>query len=210
MADRPDLLTLLSPKGEEKINPSTLWGEGKRVRGRRDFRGATPEYLEMEKVYIAIGSNKGKREKNIIKALKRMEEAITIKKISSFFITPPEEGAKGGFFINGVIEGKTALPPLKLFLFLQEIEKDIGRPFPHKKGDEREIDLDIILYGDRVIKNSKISIPHPRYRKRYFVIFPLYEIAPDIKDPETEESVSDIYRRLIKNGGSRKNRRCKE
>ena len=115
----------------------------------------------MERVYIAIGSNKGKREENIIKALKRMEETITIKKISSFFITPPEEGAKGGFFINGVMEGETPLSPLRLFSFLQEVEKDIGRPFPHKKGDEREIYLDIIFYGDRVIKTDRILIPHP-------------------------------------------------
>ena len=163
----------------------------------------------MERVYIAIGSNKGKREENIIKALKRMEETITIKKISSFFITPPEEGAKGGFFINGVMEGETSLSPLRLFSFLQEVEKDIGRPFPHKKGDEREIDLDIIFYGDRVIKTDRILIPHPGYRKRYFVVFPLYEIAPYVKDPETKEGISDIYRRLVKDGSGRKNRRCK-
>lgn len=160
----------------------------------------------MEKVYIAVGSNKGKRRKNVIKAIKIMESILTITKISPFFQTSPEEGAKGGPFLNGVIEGKTSLGVEELMTLLKNVEKKLGRKFPHKKGDEREIDLDIILYGDRVIKRKSVIIPHPRYRKRYFVLKPLFEIVPERKDPETNETISTIYRRLIKHGNSREDR----
>ncbi|MCM8830484.1 MAG: 2-amino-4-hydroxy-6-hydroxymethyldihydropteridine diphosphokinase [Candidatus Omnitrophica bacterium] len=160
----------------------------------------------MAKVYIAIGSNKGNRVRNVITALKKMEKGLTIKKISPFFTTPPEEGADGGFFINSVIEVETKLSPENLLIFLKEIEKGMGRKFPHKTGDKRTIDLDIILYGNKVIKTGVLIVPHPRYRKRYFVIYPLYEIAPLIKDPETGESISAIYRRLISNEDSKENR----
>lgn len=151
----------------------------------------------MEKVYIAIGSNKGNRETNIIKALKKMEKELIITQISPFFIAPPEEGADGGFFLNGVIEGKTELSPKNLLSFLKDIEKNMGRTFPHKIGDERIIDLDIIFYGKRVIKIRDLVVPHPKYKKRYFVIFPLFDIAPHLKDPETKESISEIYNRLM-------------
>jgi len=155
----------------------------------------------MERIYIAIGSNRGNREANVIIALKKLESEVSIKKISPFINTPPEEGADGGFFMNGVIEGETSLSPENLLSFLQDIEKSMGRKFPHKIGDEREVDLDIIFYGDSVIKTGNFIVPHPKYRKRYFVVFPLYEIAPCIKDPETEESISDIYKRMVKNEG---------
>ncbi|MDD3725693.1 MAG: 2-amino-4-hydroxy-6-hydroxymethyldihydropteridine diphosphokinase [Candidatus Ratteibacteria bacterium] len=155
----------------------------------------------MVKTYIAIGSNKGNRKENIIKSIKKMEEKVRITKISSFIKTPPEEGVEGGSFLNGVIEGKTSLGPIELLFFLQNIEKDMGRKFPHKTGDARTIDLDIIFYGNDVIKTRDIVVPHLKYRKRYFVIIPLDEIAHNIKDPETGESISDIYKRMTKNEG---------
>jgi len=150
----------------------------------------------MENAYIAIGSNKGDRTANIIRALKHIEQYVLVTKISSFIKTPPQEGADGGFFMNGVIEVKTALPPGKLFHALQDIEKKSGRAFPHGRGDEREIDLDIIFYGDRIIRTEEMQVPHPRYRKRYFVVYPLYHIAPDLKDPETKQTVYSIYKEL--------------
>jgi len=137
----------------------------------------------MEKIIIAIGSNKGNRQENIKKAIKMMSKKILIEKISSFIQTKPQEGAKGGNFLNGVIEGKTKLNPEELFYFLQKIERILGRKFPHERGDEREIDLDIIFYGDKKIKNGLLQIPHPKYKERMFVLKPLYEISPNFVDP---------------------------
>ncbi len=152
----------------------------------------------MNTVYIAAGSNKGDRTGNVIRALKHIEEKLFLTGISSFIETPPAEGADGGFFINGVIEGRTSYSPAELFEFLQDVEKKIGRKHPHKKGDERKIDLDIIFYGNRIIRTRELKVPHPRYRKRIFVLKPLCEIAPDLVDPETRQTVSDIYRELKK------------
>jgi len=154
----------------------------------------------MENVYIAVGSNKGDRTGNIISALKHIEKHVAITRISPFLSNPPQEGADGGFFMNGVIEGKTGLSPEKLFRALQDIEKKSGRSFPHAKGDEREIDLDIIFYGKRIIKTREIRVPHPRYRGRYFVVRPLYDIAPDFTDPETGQTISMIYSSLYPAG----------
>jgi 2-amino-4-hydroxy-6-hydroxymethyldihydropteridine diphosphokinase len=149
-----------------------------------------------EKVYIALGSNKGDRVCNIIKALRHIEERFFITRLSSFIRTSPAENAEGGFFLNGVVEGRTGLSPLKLFEFLQDTEKNMGRKHPHKRGDEREIDLDIIFYGGEIIRTGKLTIPHPGYRKRVFVVSPLYEIAPGFVDPETGQTVSDVYKEL--------------
>ncbi|MCM8767631.1 MAG: 2-amino-4-hydroxy-6-hydroxymethyldihydropteridine diphosphokinase [Candidatus Omnitrophica bacterium] len=146
----------------------------------------------MKRVYIAIGSNKGDRVKNIKIGLKEIEKLLKIKKISSFFENPPVN-AKGGFFLNGAIEGETNLSPEQLLEKLKDIEKKIGRKFPHKKGDAREIDFDIIFYEKRRIKTKKITIPHPKYRKRIFVLKPLSEINPDFVDPETKKKIKDIY-----------------
>ena len=152
----------------------------------------------MNRIYIAAGSNKGDRAGNVIKALRLVGKKVEITKISPFIKTLPAEGAEGGFFINGVIEGNTRLTVANLFEFLQNIEKKIGRKHQHKKGDEREIDLDIIFYGDRVFRTDKLTVPHPRYRKRIFVLKPLCDIAPDFIDPETRQIVSDIYKKLKK------------
>lgn len=146
----------------------------------------------MKRVYIAIGSNKGDRVKNIKIGLKEIEKLLKIKKISSFFENPPVN-AKGGFFLNGAIEGETNLSPEQLLEKLKDIEKKIGRKFPHKKGDAREIDFDIIFYEKRRIKTKKITIPHPKYRKRIFVLKPLSEINPDFVDPEIKKKIKDIY-----------------
>ncbi|MFN4226933.1 MAG: 2-amino-4-hydroxy-6-hydroxymethyldihydropteridine diphosphokinase [Candidatus Ratteibacteria bacterium] len=147
----------------------------------------------MKKVYIAIGSNKGDRIKNIKRGLKEIEKFLKIKKISSFFENPPVN-AKGGFFLNGAIEIETNLSPEQLLEKLKDVEKKIGRKFPHKKGEAREIDFDIIFYEGKKFKTKKIIIPHPEYRKRIFVLRPLLEINPDFIDPETNKKIKEIYR----------------
>jgi len=154
----------------------------------------------MDRVYIALGSNKGDRNGNIIRALKYIEKKVLITRISAFVKTMPAEGAAGGFFINGVMEGSTRLTPGELFELLQDTEKKIGRKHPHKKGDEREIDLDIIFYGSRIVRTERLVIPHPRYRKRFFVMEPLCGIAPDFIDPETKQTIGNAYRILKEKG----------
>lgn len=154
-----------------------------------------------KKVIIGIGSNKGNRMGNIKKGIKYLQNFLEIEKISSFIETPPMEGVKGGNFLNGVVVGKTEFSPDKLLEILKNIEKKIGRKFPHQKGDEREIDFDIIFYSKEIVNIEKLKIPHPKYRKRHFVMEPLVEVEPEFIDPEVNKKVIEIYKDF-KNGDS--------
>ena len=151
----------------------------------------------MAKIFIGVGSNLGNRKENIIRAIKYLEEKIEIKKISSFLETNPEEGVKGDKFLNGVIEGKTSLSPKQLFNFLHKVERKIGRKFPHRKNEKREIDLDILFYDRLILKEKKLKIPHPKLNKRYFVLKPFVEIASDFIDPVSQKTIINLYNQLI-------------
>ncbi|HOM26273.1 MAG TPA: 2-amino-4-hydroxy-6-hydroxymethyldihydropteridine diphosphokinase [bacterium] len=153
--------------------------------------------MKKERVYIAIGSNKGEKIKNIISGLKEIEKFLDIKKISFFYRNPPVN-AKGGIFLNGAIEVETNISPENLLEKLKNVEKKIGRKFPHQKGDAREIDFDIIFYGKKIIKTKKLIIPHPEFKKREFVLKPLLEINCKLKDPVSNNKLKEIYRKLKK------------
>jgi 2-amino-4-hydroxy-6-hydroxymethyldihydropteridine diphosphokinase len=152
--------------------------------------------MKFEKVYIGIGSNKGEKIENIKRGLKEIEKFLIIKKISSFFENPPIN-VEGEFFLNGAIEVETNMSPEFLLEKLKSVEKKIGRKFPHKKGEAREIDFDIIFYGKKIINTKELKIPHPEYKKREFVLKPLLEINCELKDPETNEKLKEIYKKLI-------------
>ncbi|MCM8818394.1 MAG: 2-amino-4-hydroxy-6-hydroxymethyldihydropteridine diphosphokinase [Candidatus Omnitrophica bacterium] len=162
----------------------------------------------MERVVLAIGSNKGNRYQNIIKGIKQLEKYVKIKKISPFYKNPPI-GAKGGNFLNGAVEIETDLLPYELLKLLKNIEKKIGRKFPHKKNDAREIDFDIIFYGNKIIKTKNLKIPHQKFRKREFVLKPLCEIIPDYIDLETNKNIKEIYEEF-KNENIEKNKGYKK
>jgi 2-amino-4-hydroxy-6-hydroxymethyldihydropteridine diphosphokinase len=162
----------------------------------------------MATVFIGIGSNIGKRKENIDKALKLISEQIKINKVSTLYKNPPKEGVKGGYFINCVLKGKTEYSPEKLFLSLQNIEKNLGRKNYHKQGEARIIDLDILFYDDKIINKENICIPHPRLHHRDFVLKGLFEIAPLKKHPVLKESIKQLWRILnadnIKDSGNTK------
>ncbi len=134
----------------------------------------------MVKCFIGVGSNLGDREASIKKAVSLLRKAkIKIIKKSSLTETRPIGGPKQGKFLNGAIEVETGLGPFKLLKSLKTIEKKLGRTRA-AKNSPRIIDLDILFYGDEVIRTSRLTIPHPRMRQRSFVIRPLKEIAPEI------------------------------
>ena len=132
--------------------------------------------------YIGFGSNLGDREENIEKALSVLKktEGIKVRKISSIYETEPVGGPLQGKFLNGVAEIETSLNPRKLLRCLKKIEKAVGRKPGKVRWGPREIDLDILLYGDESVAEPDLKIPHPEMRKRGFVLKPLCEIAPDV------------------------------
>jgi 2-amino-4-hydroxy-6-hydroxymethyldihydropteridine diphosphokinase len=127
--------------------------------------------------YLGIGSNLGDRKKNIKRALEILEniEGIRIEKVSKIYETEPLGGPPQGEFLNGVIKIKTSLSPFQLLRILKRIEKDLGRKKRVRFGP-REIDLDILFYGGKIINTRTLKIPHPRIFEREFVLKPLTEI----------------------------------
>jgi|YelNatPaOPRAMG01_1025707.scaffolds.fasta_scaffold22548_3 2-amino-4-hydroxy-6-hydroxymethyldihydropteridine diphosphokinase len=128
--------------------------------------------------YLGIGSNLGERKKNIdlaIESIRKMRHTHFIK-IAPIIETKPQGGPKGQRnYLNTVAKIKTSLAPLSLLKELKKIEKKLGRVKTVRNGP-RVIDLDILLYGDKIINTKKLKIPHPRLFLREFVLEPLSKI----------------------------------
>lgn len=128
--------------------------------------------------YLGIGSNLGDRRKNISSAIKKIKALKDTKviKVSRLIETEPVGGPAGQpKFLNGALKIKTNLPPLTLLKEIKKIEKELGRAKTVRYGP-RVIDLDILLYADKIIKSKALTIPHPKMFIRDFVIRPLSEI----------------------------------
>ena len=137
----------------------------------------------METVYIALGSNVGDREGHLARALDALRAApgVVVVRASSWIETAfVGEGPEQGPFLNGVAELRTALPPLALLGLLRELERSAGRAFPHPRNHPRELDLDLIFYGDQRLDSRELVVPHPRWHERPFVTQPLEELGVDL------------------------------
>jgi 2-amino-4-hydroxy-6-hydroxymethyldihydropteridine diphosphokinase len=140
----------------------------------------------MSGVYIGIGTNIGEREKNLLNAIERLNSIhnIEVTRRSSVMETEPVDYLDQPCFLNQVVKINTTLGPEQLLEKLKSIESDMGRERSIPKGP-RVIDLDILLYDDRVIKNEKLIIPHPEIVNRSFVLEHLLELEPDLVNPAT-------------------------
>jgi len=132
----------------------------------------------MEICYLGVGSNLGNRKLNIKQALRMINllGKTKVLKKSRLIPTIPVGGPLGQpKFLNAALKIKTGLSPLKLLEELKNIERELGRKKGARNGP-RTIDLDILLYGDKVIKGKKLIIPHPRLFARDFVVKPLAQV----------------------------------
>ncbi|MCS7228464.1 MAG: 2-amino-4-hydroxy-6-hydroxymethyldihydropteridine diphosphokinase [Candidatus Kryptonium sp.] len=147
----------------------------------------------MPVAYLGIGSNLGDRIKYIQRALVALSKLprTKITKISSLYETEPYGKKDQPWFINIVVEILTELSPFELFKKCKSIEKILGRQ-SRERWMEREIDIDILLYGDVVISTDEIQIPHPDMHNRRFVLIPLGEIAPKAIHPVFKKSISEL------------------
>lgn len=134
------------------------------------------------RVYVALGSNLGDRVNNLRQAIARLTLIATSEiDQSSFYMTDPQDMEDDAQeFANAVVGFDTALTPRQLLAATQAIEVDMGRPANHGCNDSRIIDIDIIIYGNQVVSEADLVIPHPRAHARAFVLMPLAEIAPDM------------------------------
>ena len=122
-------------------------------------------------------------------------EEIVLEQISSIYKTTPVGYEAQGQFLNGVAAIQTSLSPLSLLQTLKDIETVIGRQHRIRWGP-REIDLDILIYGNLCVQTEKLVIPHPEMHLRGFVLVPLAEIAPDLVHPVFQESIQTLLNRL--------------
>lgn len=142
----------------------------------------------MPEVFIGIGSNIGQKKSNIQQAVHELSLLLDGVKCSSYYSTEPRDYFEQDSFENVVVSGTTTLSPEDLLHQTQRIEKEGGRS-RHKaipKGP-RTIDLDILLYEDVKIKSEYLIIPHPSIKDRLFVLLPLVELSPLVKDPVTDQ-----------------------
>lgn len=152
----------------------------------------------MKKVFVGLGSNLGDRQGYFLHVVDLFEKqpGLEITKISSIYETKPEGFTNQPDFYNLVMEIRTSLPALELFALFRTIEQLLGREWNIKWGP-RTIDLDILLYGDEVIDEPNLTVPHPRITERAFVLVPLLEIAPDITLPDGKPLKNFLTKLLI-------------
>jgi 2-amino-4-hydroxy-6-hydroxymethyldihydropteridine diphosphokinase len=168
--------------------------EGERLNGDGRPEGGEPP---AERAYVALGSNLGDRESYLNAAIRKIREipGVRITKVSSFYETQPVGGPPQGTYLNGVIELECSLAAGELLAQLQRIEKELGRTRVGKSFP-RTIDLDILLYGERIIDDEGLNVPHPRMHERAFVLDPLNEIAPQAVHPRCGSTVAELQRSI--------------
>jgi 2-amino-4-hydroxy-6-hydroxymethyldihydropteridine diphosphokinase len=143
-------------------------------------------------VAISLGSNLGDRRSHLQYAIDALTLDVSDIKISSFVETEPVGvGPEHGMYLNAVVMGRTRLSPRDLLERLLEIEEERGRMRPYPMAP-RTLDLDLILYGDEIITDSDLRVPHPQFRRREFVLRPLAEIAPEMLDPVSGKTVGAL------------------
>ena len=157
---------------------------------------------EISRCYIGLGSNVGDRAANLAEARRRLDDAGRITAESSIYETEPW-GVDPGQpdYLNQVVSIATALHAATLLEALLRIEQDMGR-VRAAPGNPRLIDLDLLLYGDQVIDEPGLTLPHPRMCERAFVLAPLAEIAPDTIHPVNGMTISALCAK-VDHGGVR-------
>lgn len=132
--------------------------------------------MKANKAHLSLGSNLGDREEFIKKAISEIKKIADVNKKSKIYETSPLGYKDQGDFLNMVIQVKTNLTPQKLLKELMEIEKKLGRKRRMKNGP-RTIDIDILTFGNTIVDEPNLKIPHPRMHERKFVLIPLMELT---------------------------------
>lgn len=143
-------------------------------------------------VALALGGNLGDRAATLREAVRRLVAGgVTVDAVSSLYETPPWGYADQPPFLNGAVRGRTALSPLGLLALAKQVERDLGRQ-PTFRNGPRPVDIDIALYGDRVIDEPELQVPHPHLAERAFVLVPLAEVAGAWVHPPSGATIAEL------------------
>ena len=150
-------------------------------------------------VYVGIGSNLGDKMDNCRRAIEAIgsDSRSRLLKCSPFYHTEPVGEKKQDWFVNGVLGVETSRGPREFMDFLLAIEKTMGR-VRGKRWGPRVIDLDILFFGQEIIREEGLQIPHPQLQERRFVLVPLRDIAPHLVHPLQGKTISQILAELKK------------
>jgi 2-amino-4-hydroxy-6-hydroxymethyldihydropteridine diphosphokinase len=147
----------------------------------------------MPVVYLGLGSNIGDKEANITQALRLISKICEVKKKSHLYHTEPVGNTEQDWFLNCVVEIETDIDPKHLLSLFKSIERTLGRIKTTKNGP-RTIDIDILLYGNRIVKTKNLVIPHPLLQERLFVLQPMMDLNPDFVHPVLKKPIQDLYK----------------
>jgi 2-amino-4-hydroxy-6-hydroxymethyldihydropteridine diphosphokinase len=146
----------------------------------------------VKRVYLSLGSNIGEREQMLAAAIGALNAAgVRVLRASPLYETEPVEAPAQRWFLNQVVEAETTLFPKQLLARTSRIERELGRQRLVAKGP-RTIDIDILFYGDTRVNTPELTIPHPRFSERRFVLAPMADLAPDFRDPVTRRTVREL------------------
>jgi dihydroneopterin aldolase/2-amino-4-hydroxy-6-hydroxymethyldihydropteridine diphosphokinase len=157
-----------------------------------------PPCFGFERVYLSLGSNLGDRAETLSSAVDALAATpgITVRQVAAVRETDPVGYLEQGKFLNTVVEIDTTLSPRELLLAVQRIEDAAGRVRDIRFGP-RTLDIDILLYGNKVISEEGLVIPHPRMREREFVLVPFIEIAPHAIVPPDNITIEELGARVL-------------
>ncbi|NSL62505.1 2-amino-4-hydroxy-6-hydroxymethyldihydropteridine diphosphokinase [Yersinia pestis] len=154
----------------------------------------------MIRVYIALGSNLAMPLQQVSAAREALAHLPRSRLVACRHLPHQAIRPTGSTrFLNAVVALDTSLPPEQLLDHTQAIERNQGRVRKEQRWGPRTLDLDIMLYGDQVIKTDRLTIPHYGLKAREFMLYPLADIAPDLIFPDGE-SLSECLKRVDKNG----------
>jgi 2-amino-4-hydroxy-6-hydroxymethyldihydropteridine diphosphokinase len=146
-------------------------------------------------VYLSLGSNVGDREAHLHEAIARLRKVGQIVSVSSFYETEPVEVTNQGWFLNCAVTLETEKTARQLMAAILRIEHEMGRERLQKKGP-RIIDVDIVLFADKIVDSTEVTVPHPAMHDRRFVLQPLAEIAPEARHPISKKTVREMLEEL--------------